>query len=77
MHTPFVNGCHFSGVSFFGALFFLCLTIKHRDYKGYKGYKDGPQPESLADGSWLVKQNQPVLKIETKSDTNLSSLYES
>jgi hypothetical protein len=47
------------------------------DYKGYKGYKDGLQPESLADGNWLVKQNQPVSKIETKSDTNLRSLYES
>ena len=46
-------------------------------YKGYKGYKDGLQPESLADGNWLVKQNQPVSKIETKSDTNLRSLYES
>jgi len=45
---------------------------------GYKGgYKDGLQPESLADGNWLVKQNQPVSKIETKSDTNLRSLYES
>ena len=43
--------------------------------KGYKGYKDGLQPESLADGNWLVKQNQPVSKIETKSDTNLRSLY--
>ena len=42
-----------------------------------RGYKDGLQPESLADGSWLVKQNQPVSKIETKSDTNLRSLYES
>ena len=27
--------------------------------------------------SWLVKQNQPVSKIETKSDTNLRSLFES
>jgi len=45
--------------------------------KGYKGYKDGLQPESLADGNWLVKQNQPVSKIDTKSDTNLRSLYES
>ena len=45
--------------------------------KGYKVYKDGLQPESLADGNWLVKQNQPVSKIETKSDTNLRSLYES
>jgi hypothetical protein len=46
-------------------------------YKGYKGYKDGLQSESLADGNWLVKQNQPVSKIETKSDINLRSLYES
>ena len=43
----------------------------------YKGYKDGLQPETMADGNWLVKQNQPVSKIETKSDTNLRSLYES
>ena len=33
-----------------------------------RGYKDGLQPESLADGNWLVKQKQPVSKIETKSD---------
>jgi hypothetical protein len=45
--------------------------------RGYKGYKDGLQPESLADGNWLVKQNQPVSKIDAKSDTNLRSLYES
>jgi len=43
----------------------------------YKGYEDGLQPETLADGNWLVEQNQPVSKIETKSDTNLRSLYES
>ena len=42
-----------------------------------RGYKDGIQPETLAYGNWLVKQNQPVTKIETKSDTNLRSLYES
>ena len=42
-----------------------------------RGYKDGLQPETLAYGNWLVKQNQPVTKIETKSDTNLRSLYES
>jgi len=35
-----------------------------------RGYKDGLQPETLADGNWLVKQNQPVSKIEIKSDTN-------
>jgi hypothetical protein len=45
--------------------------------EGYKGYKDGLQPETLADGNWLVKQNQPVSKVETKSDTNSRSLYES
>jgi len=46
--------------------------------RGLQGsYKDGLQPESLADGNWLVKQYQPVSKIETKSDTNLRSLYES
>ena len=42
--------------------------------EGYKGYKDGLQPETLADGNWLVKQNQPVSKIENKSDTNFRSL---
>ena len=42
-----------------------------------RGYKDGLQPESLADGNWLVKQYQPVSKIETKSDTNLRNLNES
>ena len=51
--------------------------ISHQIFQGYKGYKDGQQPETLADGNWLVKQNQPVSKIETKSDTNLRSLYES
>jgi len=34
-------------------------------------------PRLLADGNWVMKQNQPVSKIETKSDTNLRSLYES
>jgi hypothetical protein len=42
-----------------------------------RGYKDDLQPETLADGNWLVKQNQPVSKIETNSDTNLRFLYES
>ena len=41
-----------------------------------RGYKDGLQPETLADGNWLVKQNQPVSRIKTKSDKNLGSLYE-
>jgi len=55
--------------------FSLCVSIL---FKGVtRGYKDGLQPETLADGNWLVKQNQPVSKIETKSDTNLRSLYES
>ena len=30
------------------------------------GYKDGLQPETLADGNWLVKQNQPVSKMDPK-----------
>ena len=45
--------------------------------RGGRGYKDGLQPKTLADGNWLVKHNQPVSKIENKSDTNLRSLYES
>ena len=32
VHTPCVNGCHFSGVCFFGALyFFVCLTMLYRE----------------------------------------------
>jgi hypothetical protein len=42
-----------------------------------RGYKDDLQPETLADGNWLVKQNQPVSQVEIRSDTNLKSLYES
>jgi len=53
----------------------VLLYVHH--HKGFKGYKDGLQPETLADGNWLVKQNQPVSKTETKSDTNLRILYES
>jgi hypothetical protein len=56
---------------------FVQILVQVGGDKGYKGYKDGLQPKSLADGNWLVKQNQPVSKIETKSDTNLRSLYES
>ena len=41
--------------------------------KGYKGYKDGLQPETLADGNWLVKQNQPVSNLKL----NLTQLEES
>ena len=61
----------------------VCAKIMPKVMQGnglifFKGYKDGLQPESLADGNWLVKQNQPVSKIETKSDTNLRRiLYES
>jgi hypothetical protein len=54
---------------------FVQILVQVGGDKGYKGYKDGLQPETLADGNWLVKQNQPVSKIETKSDTNLRSLY--
>ena len=42
--------------------------------EGYKGYKDGLQPETLADGNWLVKQNQPVSKIETTTCARKRSL---
>jgi hypothetical protein len=56
---------------------FFLPVICHINVQGYKGYKDCLQPETLADGNWLVKQNQPVSKIEAKSDTNLRSLYES
>jgi hypothetical protein len=31
---------------------------------GYKGYKDGLQPESLADGNWLVKQINKCQKLK-------------
>jgi hypothetical protein len=61
----------------------LCIHKQRKNMSGVKlwmltrGYKDGLQPESLADGNWLVKQNQPMSKIETISDTNLRSLYES
>jgi hypothetical protein len=59
----------------------IASSLAERPFLGRKGvtrgYKDGLQPETLTDGNWLVKQNQPVLKIETKSDTNLRSLYES
>ena len=40
----------------------------------FKGYKDGLKPETLDDGNCLVKRNQPVSKIETKSDINLKSV---
>jgi hypothetical protein len=42
--------------------------------EGYKGYKDGLRPESLADGNWLVKQNQPVSKIENSPRALLSKV---
>ena len=60
------------------SIIIVSLVYFSLDYKGVtRGYKDGLQPESLADGNWLVKQNQPVSEIETKNDTNLRSLYES
>jgi len=56
----------------------LSISVINSHQEGVtRGYKDGLQPETLADGNWLVKQNQPVSKIEIKSDTNLRSLYES
>jgi len=39
-----------------------------------RGYKDGLQPETLADGNWLVKQNQPVSKIETNTSKHANTL---
>ena len=43
--------------------------------KGYKGYKDGLQPERVS-GWWQLagEKNQPVSKTETKTDTKLRSL---
>ena len=38
-----------------------------------RGYKDGLQPETLPDGNWLVKQKQPVSKIETTLCMGLDS----
>jgi len=55
----------------------VCASASFKVKGVTRGYKDGLQPESLADGNWLVKQNQPVSEIETKNDTNLRSLYES
>jgi len=53
----------------------VCIFNLKYSLQGFtRGYKDGLQPETLADGNWLVKQNRPVSKIETKSDTNLRSL---
>ena len=40
-----------------------------------EGQKDGLQPETLADGKWLVKQNQLVSTIGTKSDTNTARVH--
>jgi hypothetical protein len=52
----------------------MWLRVIRGYVKGYKGYKDGLQPETLADGNWLVKENQPVSKIETESDTWLCGI---
>jgi hypothetical protein len=40
-------------------------------YKGYKGFKDGLQPETLADGNWLVRQKaiDPTTRILLVSGT--------
>ncbi|KAF5831643.1 hypothetical protein DUNSADRAFT_12771 [Dunaliella salina] len=46
------------------------------DLASNKGYKSGLQPGTLAD-RLLGKQSQPALKIETNSDKNFESLYES
>jgi len=66
---------HLSQVAYAAAvIWWLCIALQ---VFATRGYKDGLQPETLVDGNWLVKQNQPVSKIETKSHTNLRSLYES
>jgi hypothetical protein len=45
---------------------------------GYKGVtRMAYSPSLWLMANWLVKQNQPVSKNETKSDRNLRSLYES
>ena len=47
-------------------------------YKGLQGVtRMAYSPSLWLMANWLVKQKQPVSKIETKSDTNLRSLYES
>jgi len=46
--------------------------------KGLQGVtRMADSPSLWLMANWLVKQNQPVSKIETKFDTNLRSLYES
>ena len=53
------------------------LAMKTR-VKGLQGVtRMACSPSLWLMANWLVKQNQPVSKIETKSDTNLRSLYES
>ena len=47
---------------------FLCHQNSRQKQRGYK---DGLQPESLADGNWLVKQNQPVSKIWHKLEESV------
>jgi len=52
-----------------------CVALK----KGYKGYNDGLQPETLADGNWLVKQkdcncHQPVNLIPQHQRKCLNAL---
>ena len=71
------QSCKFGFVCCFIGLTHPAACTRVRVPLTFGGYKHGLQPESLADGNWLVKQKQPVSKIETKSDTNLRSLYES
>ena len=36
----------------------------HLNMKGYKGYKDGLQPESLADGNWQLAGETKTTSVE-------------
>ena len=57
--------CLVSTPELLAALVVAALVALHQALfivKGYKVYKDGLQPESLADGNWLVKQHQQGVK---------------
>jgi len=41
-----------------------CVSSVVRGYKGYKGHKDGLQPESLADGNWLVCHDESWYQLK-------------
>ena len=43
---------------------FVQILVQVGGDKGYKGYKDGLQPETLADGNWLVKQINQCRKLK-------------